>query len=56
MKKFSNNYNEHHTEAVTNWILRDVMPVYTIDNLGFHMMIKALAFSVFLRFRQLGIS
>ena len=44
IKKFSTNSKEHRklTEVVTNCIVRDVMPVYTVDKPGFRAMIQAL--------------
>jgi len=44
VKKFSSNSKEHRrfTEAVTNCIVKDVMPVYTVDKPGFHAMVQAL--------------
>ena len=44
ISKFSNNCKEHRrfTEAVTNCIVRDVMPVYTVDKPGFRAMVEAL--------------
>lgn len=44
VKKFSTSSKEHRklTEVVTNCIVRDVMPVYTVDKTGFRAMIQAL--------------
>ena len=44
ISKFSSNCKEHRrfTEAVTNCIVRDVMPVYTVDKSGFRAMVEAL--------------
>ena len=42
--KFSSNCKEHQrfTEAVTNCIVYNVMPVYTVDRSGFRAMVEAL--------------
>ena len=51
MTKFTNNYNEHYTKVETH---RDAMPVYTIDNLGFYMMVEASAlFPIFIIFFEI---
>ena len=44
VKKFSTNSKEHRklNEAVTNCLVRGVMPVYTVDKPGFRAMIQAL--------------
>ena len=44
VKKFNTNSKEHRkvTEAVTTCIVRDVMPVYTVDKPGFRAMMQAL--------------
>ena len=44
MKKFSRNSKEHQrfTEVVTNCIVRDLMPVYTVDKPGFCVIVEAL--------------
>jgi len=43
-KKFSSNSKEHQrfTEAVTNCIVKDVMPVYIVDKPGICVMVQAL--------------
>ena len=44
VEKFSTNSKEHRklTEAVTTCIVRDVMPVYSVDKPGFRAMMQAL--------------